>query len=134
MTSDRAAQKVQSIEERGCPPVGTPDSACIAETDPVEEILQDFRTAIDREAAIAVDRLRAIASTSNSARVADGHDVRLISVGAAGHFADLSDDRIRALCRQHPYGSTPGGFGYRVGGRWQVVEAVFVQHIRAARV
>lgn len=132
MTSDRAANKIRTSNMRGGPPVGTP--AHLAETDSVDKILQDFRTAIDREAAIAMDRLRAIALTFDSARLPANHDLRLISVGAAGHFADLSDDRIRALCRQHPYGSTPGGFGYRVGGRWQVVEAIFVQHILTARV
>ena len=101
--------------------------------DPVNEILQDLHAAIDHAAAIAMDRFRAVVSAASIECSPEGAkgELKLISVGAAGHFANLSDDRIRALCRQFPYGSTSAGFGFRIGGRWQVAEDLFKQHLRA---
>lgn len=99
--------------------------------DPVDAILQDFQAAVDRATALAMDRLRAIVSAAPA--VADDevgdHQLKLISIGAAGLYADLTDDRIRQMCRQHLYGSSPDGFGYKRGGRWQVVEDRFKDYL-----
>lgn len=103
-------------------------------TEPIAEILQDFQAAVDRATAEAMDRLRAIAAeglTIYSGQA--GGDLRLISIGAAGHHADLTDDRIRQLCREYPYSSSPGGFGYKRGGRWQVVDHNFRQYLAGVR-
>ena len=103
-------------------------------TDPVAEILQDFQAEVDHATARAMDRLRAIASASSDAPsnpLADG--IRMISVGAAGHYANLTDGRIRQLCKRHYYGSSPGGFGFKLGGRWQVADHNFRQYLAGVR-
>lgn len=107
-------------------------STSAVSTDPVENILADLRVAIDREMAVAIDRIINAAASAMSRNGATGQasdELKLISVGAAGHHANLTDDRIRQLCREHPYGSSSAGFGYKRGGRWQVVDHIFRQYL-----
>lgn len=97
----------------------------------LDELMLDFRREIDRAVTTALRRLQALApSRSNVVE----QPVKLISVGAAGLKAGLSDDRVRALCREHPHGTSPGGFGFKMGGRWRVVEPMFLKYLdREAR-
>lgn len=77
------------------------------------------------ESAIAVLRNRLLASAAPEV-----DRINLISVGKAGLIAGISDDRVRGLCREHPY---PQGFGVKLGGRWQIYEPQFRRFLLAGR-
>lgn len=106
-------------------------------TDRIDRILQDFEKTVAAASADAVSRLRAISARLPETPIAttaepDRRLLKLISAGEAARLSGLSKSRVRALCRSHVYGSAPGGFGYRSGGRWLVVSDLFLEFRRSA--
>jgi hypothetical protein len=61
----------------------------------------------------------------------DRRRLKLISVGEAARLSGLSKSRVRALCGAHVFGSSPGSFGYKSGGRWQVATELFLKFLSA---
>ncbi|MGY3584455.1 stalled ribosome alternative rescue factor ArfA [Bradyrhizobium sp. USDA 4341] len=53
---------------------------------------------------------------------------RRMQLKDAAFVAGISEAQMRRRCEQNRYGK-PGGYGYRIGGRWQVVIAPFVNSL-----
>ncbi|HEX7882958.1 MAG TPA: hypothetical protein VF499_09485 [Afipia sp.] len=54
---------------------------------------------------------------------------RRMQLKDAAFVAGISEAQMRRRCEQNRYDVQPGGYGFRVGGRWQVVIAPFVNSL-----
>lgn len=67
--------------------------------------------------------LRAIAAQLAEAPIGS---VRRIPLKDAAFVAGVSEAQMRRRCEQSRYGIVTGGYGFKVGSRWEVVWAPFV--------
>lgn len=105
-------------------------TAGLRSSESIDEIVRDMRTAVDAAVAEAERRLRLLAISGSSSPFDE--TIRSLTVGDAARLANLSKSSIGRLCRTHPYDSL-GGFGLKIGSRWQVVELPFREFIRDLR-
>ena len=91
----------------------------------IDDIQRDFETAVAaavaREAKVAWGRL----VDAMVAPTATHGSIVTISVGEAAYLSSLSESQVRKLCEANPFGQS-GGFGFKRGGRWEVVEESFL--------
>jgi phenylacetate-coenzyme A ligase PaaK-like adenylate-forming protein len=52
--------------------------------------------------------------------------VRRMLLKDAAFVAGISEPQMRRRCEQNVYGDVAGGYGFKDGGRWEVVIAPFV--------
>lgn len=65
------------------------------------------------------------APPSENENPADPSPLIKISVGEAAYFSGLSESQVRKLCEANPLGEN-GGYGYKKGGRWEVIKDPFL--------
>jgi hypothetical protein len=100
------------------PPGGFP----VNDADEFAGLVRDYDAVFGAMVSIG-KRLRALQARAISATIAAGpeHSPPLISLAQAAQRARLSKTRMRAMCSKRLYG-TPAGFGYKIAGRWHVVD------------
>jgi hypothetical protein len=109
--------------------------------DDIDELIASAAADLDALAR-KLDRMRAISAQRQAAPIAaaavigepDRRRLKLMSVGEAAGLSGLSKSRVRALCGAHVFEISPGGFGYKRGGRWEVATVLFLEFRRSARV
>ncbi|MVT69979.1 hypothetical protein GPL21_33385 [Bradyrhizobium pachyrhizi] len=87
--------------------------------------LPDIDTLV-RSLLVAADRLQA---ADQLLAGADAPAVR-ISLKAAAYAAGVSEAQMRKRCNERMYGEVAGGYGYRDGGRLEVVLVPFIADLR----
>ena len=85
-------------------------------------LIGQFEAEQRQQLATLIARLRAAIRPSVSATTSA---IVTISVGEAAYLSGLSESQVRKLCEANPFGQ-PGGFGFKRGGRWEVIEESFL--------
>jgi len=91
----------------------------------IEELIRGFEERQRDELTALLDKLRAATRALPSTNAPDPSTLTKISIGEAAYLSELSESQVRKLCEANPSGE-PGGFGYKKGGRWEVIKDPFL--------
>ncbi|QIG96297.1 hypothetical protein [Bradyrhizobium sp. 6(2017)] len=68
----------------------------------------------------------ALRTTADQLEEAPAGAIRRIPVKLAARVAGVTEAQMRRRCEQNVYGVDVGGYGFKNGGRWEVVIAPFI--------